>query len=231
MPNRQPHEPPPGSPCADRRGAQRYPSGHDGSCHPASHLDTTPVTVSDVSTGGIGLISARPFDLGTVLVLELGEAAPGPVVLLARVVRIAARPDGSWRAGCVFPGEVGEEELAALRAERKRPAAPAGRAAVRLPGHRVALCRPVGVGNFGQWAGEVRDVSPSGVALLLPIPVEPGAQFHLELAEGGGEPARTELVRVVDREHQPDGRCLLSCEVVPAHLSRAPPAARSRMAI
>src|SRR5205809_348397 len=101
MPHLQSQEPPCRSTCADRRGAERYPSGQDACCHPTSALDSTPVQVLDVSAHGVGLMSSRRFEPGTILVLELAETAPSPVSVLARVVRIVARPNGHWLAGCV----------------------------------------------------------------------------------------------------------------------------------
>src|SRR5215471_386685 len=131
MHDNQSHKSPPRSPCADRRAAERYPSDQEASCHPTSPLDTTPVLVKDVSTRGVGLVSVRRFEPRTILILELSETALHPVYILARVVRIVALPDGDWQAGCVFLSEVGEEELAAFRAERKRSSVGSHRAGVR----------------------------------------------------------------------------------------------------
>jgi len=207
-------ESPPASPCADRRGAERYPSGQDASCHPTSALDSTPVLVKDVSIHGVGLVSSRRFEPGTILVLELAESAPSAVNVLARVVRIVPQKDGHWLAGCVFLNEVSEEEFTAFRAERNRTASDGRRAGVRLPAYRLAVCRAVGVGTLGRWTTEVRDASPEGMGLILAVAVEVGVQLRVEMPATGDEPARTELVKVIRREPLPDGKWLLGCQVV-----------------
>lgn len=214
MPTTQPHEAPLDTACEDRRGAERHPSGQDACCHPASNLDTTPVQVKDVSTHGVGLVSARRFEPGTVLVLELAETALQPVSVLARVVRIVPRTDGRWLIGCVFLSEVSDEEFIAFRAERHCRAGSVRRTGVAVPAHRVAVCRLVGVGALGRWTAEVRDVSPEEVGLVLAVAVEPGVQLRLEMSPEGAEAPRTQLVKVLRRESQPDGRWLLGCQVI-----------------
>ena len=216
MLDNQPHESLPRSPCAERRRVERYPSDQEASCHPASSLESAPAQVKDVSTRGIGLVSPRRFAPGAIVVLELGETAPYPVNTLARVVRVVALPGGGWHAGCVFLSEVGEEEVAAFRAERKRSAVGDRRAGIRQPMHLVALCRPVGVGSLGNWTAEIRNLSPEGVGLVLSIPCEVGVQLRLEVPAEGEEPARTDLVRVERCEPRPDGTWFLGCRVVPS---------------
>jgi len=216
MPQNEPRRSPPKSSCADRRRAERFPSGQAAFCHPNSHPDTTPVQVKDVSTSGVGLVAVRRFERGTILVLQLAEISLQKILLLARVVHSIELPGGLWHTGCVFLSEVSEEEFAAFRGKGTHSAGNSSHAEVILPERRIALCRPVGVGMLGRWTAEIREMSPDAIGLILSVPVEPGVQLHLEISPEGEEPTRTELVCGQRRELRPDGKWLLDCQVIPS---------------
>lgn len=217
MPDTLAHVSPLPAPYADRRRAERFLADQAASCHPTWNLDTTAVRVKDVSRQGVGLVTARRFEPGTVLVLELAETSP-PLNVLTRVVRCVLRAEGTWLAGCIFLGEVSDDEFATFRTAR---GASSRRAAHRKSGDRPASCRLVGVGTIGKWIGVIRDVSDKGFALVLSIAVEPGTKLKIDIPAEGEEPARSELVSAVRREKLPDDRWLIGCEVVAPSPSRA----------
>src|SRR5436309_15961748 len=93
--------PPTVSTGTDRRKSTRFASGQAASCRPTGGTDVTPVRIKDVSKQGVGLLSARRFEMGSVLLVELGDAAPHPATALARVVRLARESDGTWNIGCM----------------------------------------------------------------------------------------------------------------------------------
>ena len=74
-----------------------------------------PLVVRDVSAGGIGVLLARRFEMGTELTIELttgNESAPR--MLAARVVRIEPEKNGHWVHGCAFRHPLSQDELDAL---------------------------------------------------------------------------------------------------------------------
>ncbi|MCI0700167.1 MAG: protein kinase [Planctomycetia bacterium] len=74
-----------------------------------------PLVVRDVSVGGIGVLLARRFELGTEFTIELPTDAAGSVRrLTARVVRIEPEKAGHWIHGCAFPKKLSEKEVAEL---------------------------------------------------------------------------------------------------------------------
>ncbi|HSQ56563.1 MAG TPA: PilZ domain-containing protein, partial [Gemmata sp.] len=74
-----------------------------------------PLTVRDVSTGGVGVVLARRFEVGTELTIELGTGPTStPRRLPVRVVRIEPDSLGHWVHGCSFVSKLAEEELVAL---------------------------------------------------------------------------------------------------------------------
>ncbi len=85
------------------------------------------------------------------------------------------------------------------------------RVAVRYPGNPDAACRaysPV-AGIYTAW---VRDISATGVALLLPCEFEPGAIVTLELDNSDQGVSRVLRARVVHAlEVPPDPRWLHGC--------------------
>jgi serine/threonine protein kinase len=74
-----------------------------------------PLVIRDLSVGGVGVLLARRFELGTELSIELsaGPDAP-PRRLVARVVRIVPEKNGHWVHGCAFSQRLREDELNTL---------------------------------------------------------------------------------------------------------------------
>lgn len=111
--------PPPGS---DRRAFVRHPIGVGtfGSVDTAVYggsgetEELWPLVVRDLSAGGIGVLLARRFELGTELTIELSTGPDEPRRLATRVVRIVPESVGHWVHGCAFRNPLTEEELDAL---------------------------------------------------------------------------------------------------------------------
>jgi hypothetical protein len=85
------------------------------------------------------------------------------------------------------------------------------RVAVRYPGNPDAACRAYApcAGVYTAW---VRDISATGVALLVPCEFEPGAVLTLELANSDQGVSRVVQARVVHvLEVPPDRRWLHGC--------------------
>lgn len=74
-----------------------------------------PLVVRDLSIGGVGVLVARRFELGTELHIELsaGPDTP-PRRLVARVVRVVSEKTGHWIHGCAFAQHLSEDELTTL---------------------------------------------------------------------------------------------------------------------
>ena len=115
-----PRDNPPGS---ERRAWVRHPLDV-GTC---GLIDTSvcgggpesvemwPLVVRDVSIGGIGVLLARRFELGTLLTIELPVGSSGSIRrLAARVVRIEPEKAGHWIHGCAFPAKLREDEVTEL---------------------------------------------------------------------------------------------------------------------
>lgn len=99
---------------ADRRQATRHPLDLQITC---CTLGTGggaswPATVRDISTSGIGLVFRRSFAPGTVLIVELPDAASAlGRTIPVRVVHSRTAGAGQWIAGCVFATQLRAEEL------------------------------------------------------------------------------------------------------------------------
>jgi hypothetical protein len=66
----------------------------------------------DLSAGGIGFILHRPFDPGTLLMVELQRPRRDSWEQLpAKVLSANLQPDGNWRLGCALMRVLSEEEL------------------------------------------------------------------------------------------------------------------------
>jgi hypothetical protein len=74
------------------------------------------------SAGGIALILTRPFERGTILIVELA-CNPVETRRIIEVVHVAPEPDGRWVIGCVFASPLAEDELQVLLSQQPFPAA------------------------------------------------------------------------------------------------------------
>jgi hypothetical protein len=199
----------------DRRQSKRYASQQEVSCRSAAGgPEGTPAQVKDVSESGVGLLMARRFEPGSLVLLEVqGATASYPVCVLARVVRVGARKAGQWVIGCSFVDKISAEEFKVLRAEGATSAKKNRRAWVRVCSNTQALCRSSSPALPGQWAAEVRDLSPGGIGLLVTRTLEVGTMLKVAVPVEDGQPPCTMQVQVLRRERQPDGRWLLGCEL------------------
>lgn len=68
----------------------------------------------DLSAGGVGLLSDRRLEGGTVLTLRFApQAGVIPVLAHVRVAHAQEQPDGRWLLGCEFVAAAGDDELPA----------------------------------------------------------------------------------------------------------------------
>jgi hypothetical protein len=79
-----------------------------------------------------------------------------------------------------------------------------------------ASCQPVAGRNDDdlQWSGTIRNLSTSGLGLVLKRRFEPGAGVAIELPAGGGCPEQTLLARVRHATRLPGGFWLLGCSFI-----------------
>src|SRR5439155_26640913 len=109
---------PPGG--AERRTSARLERNRgsralvDTGVHPGSgYFEAWPLMIRDVSAGGVGLLLARRFELGTEMNIEVGTG-PRPQSLAVRVVRVVPEGLGHWFHGCAFQKPLTPEEMSLL---------------------------------------------------------------------------------------------------------------------
>jgi hypothetical protein len=145
--NALPHAPLAGPGAAQgRRASPRYAADLEVSCRRAlgaGRADAGSARLRDISVGGIGLVLARRFEVGTLLAVDLANPGSGsPRSLLARVTHVTAHAPGEWLLGLALLRPVGEDELRAWgaepgpesRAAGDQPRGAAAAAAVTDPG-------------------------------------------------------------------------------------------------
>jgi hypothetical protein len=98
-------------------------SGHLDICSEAEFASALrPDTPTHVLRGGIGLVLARRFEVGTLLDVDLVNPGSGsPRCLLARVTHVTVHAAGEWLVGLALLRKVREDELPAWGAEPARP--------------------------------------------------------------------------------------------------------------
>jgi hypothetical protein len=90
---------------SERRKATRYPCWLNSYCWPIGRplIERCQSFALDVSTTGMKLVLRRPFDPGTVLLLELeGSGVRRKRRLVGRVVHVLESAPGVWEVGCVL---------------------------------------------------------------------------------------------------------------------------------
>jgi len=101
----------------ERRAWVRYACDFPTSCHPisAERAAGWSARIHNVSCGGLNLVGSRRFEVGTLLLIEIGHANDTlPATLLARVVHVSRKDKILWAMGCAFPYALSEDEVQAL---------------------------------------------------------------------------------------------------------------------
>lgn len=77
-------------------------------------------------------------------------------------------------------------------------------------------CEPAAGFGSGEnrWRGEIRDISPGGLRLILERRFERGTGLAIQLARAGADEIRTVLVKVVHVKLQLDGMWSLGCKFI-----------------
>jgi serine/threonine protein kinase len=98
----------------ERRAAPRRKVPHTPSCTVTEGHATLAMAVQDISSGGIGLVSDRPLDKGTRLVIHLDWACGASHALRASVCHSTPQGEQNWRIGCLLLEELSEQDMALL---------------------------------------------------------------------------------------------------------------------
>jgi hypothetical protein len=100
----------------DRRESERFPVNPDAACTFAAPVveDLGAARLRDVSMQGIGLLTARRVQPGTLLAVSLANPAKGFArTVLVRVVHVTPQ-SGGWLVGGTFETPLAYQEMTAL---------------------------------------------------------------------------------------------------------------------
>lgn len=211
------NEPASGSSQEERRVWARYPAELktsaqvDGQEKP----QRIAVLVRDISLGGANLEVDRNISPGAMLSLELPRSSEGDAhEVLACVVRVAEPEKGTWTLGCVFSRELTDQDLEGFGAKKVRNDPKDQRTWMRFPVNLRARIQKVGATDFPTHEGQILNVSPSGVGVLVSQAVEAGTLLSVELINAGGSVVKTILACVVHVAGHPNGQFSLGCNFI-----------------
>ena len=101
----------------DRRFSERYRCCRQPPVRVLAKPSFQPVhaRVHDITTRSMGLILDCPFDVGSVLAIQLQTKHAGfSGILSGRVQHATKQPDGTWRVGCMLSRSLTDDEFFAL---------------------------------------------------------------------------------------------------------------------
>jgi hypothetical protein len=103
-------------PCTERRTTARYPCEVEEAwtAEDEDHHDRASARVRNISTDGLSLRLKRPFDLGTLLNIDLLDKQGAWHSKLVRVLNVHQSGNGDWILGCSFLVRLSRVELRAL---------------------------------------------------------------------------------------------------------------------
>src|SRR5207245_2531740 len=89
------------------------------------------------------------------------------LAVLACVVHCQPAGEGEWLLGCSFSAELDDNDLEAFGALKARPLGPDGRNWTRFPCDVTATVQRLSDNDPRRYPARVRDISASGVALVV----------------------------------------------------------------
>ena len=178
--------------------------------------DAPPIVgfVQDYSRAGMRLLVDREVDEGGMIRINIeprkGDAG---TQVLACVVHVQMLSETAFVVGCGFSTELGDDDLAALGAEKVKPREGDPRAWARGPAAGRAVWRSVLHGNT-EHSAAIQNISPTGLALKVNDELPPGTLLELELRDRTDCPVRTILACVVHQTCLEPGQWLAGCTFV-----------------
>lgn len=201
---------PAGTP-ADRRAHRRHETNIETVCRPVAEEAEFPARVLDVSLGGIKLRVSCSVREGTMIRVNLPKVGGPHTTMLACVMHVRSVGKDRWEIGCNFSLELSGEEIQAFGGE-KTPTAPGDlRAWVRHPARGFVEFRPLPGGEGPPKVGELVNLSPAGVGLVVEEKLEPGTAMTVSLKRLDDRPDRSVLACVVYQNERPDGKWAVGC--------------------
>lgn len=198
----------------ERRFWVRYPSDRQTLIRlDEPDAESTLAKVQDVSRGGIRLLVHRQVDVGAVIQVELPPPDGFPTaVVLATVIHEHPAEGGGWSIGCQFSTELSDEDLEGLGARLERSLGVEQRATERVPARGKVVYRPI-AGDEPERSAPIRNISLSGVALMVPEQLDPGTLLSLELRDDTGTTVLT-IVGCVVYINARGGKWIAGCNFI-----------------
>ncbi len=204
---------------------KRYACGLRATCQPvAAWMDRDfiwPATITDLSTGGVGIVLGRRFEPGAGLAVELPAMTDRTEeTLLVRVMQVNALPGGHWMLGCAFLSELSEETVLALVNQGSNPPACPSDAAVQQAGPpsssggRAGLESVVANVRFCVWFSDGRTLwfTAKRVFPKLAWPLASGEKLVFQLG-------RESMPVLIHHCGQEAGRWTVYCEATDGELA------------
>jgi c-di-GMP-binding flagellar brake protein YcgR len=201
----------------DRRIWGRLHCDHTTRCHVAGKPESTghEVRVRNLSAGGVGMVSPRSYNPGTLLSMALPteEGALEPTEVLACVVR--CDPQGeNYDLGCTFAGVLDETDLARFGARKQTSEPPDQRQWVRYECKAEANYQVVRAPQPGLLVpATVRNISAGGLSLEVKEALHVGDLLSIELTHQG-EVLITTLASIVRTEQGGQGQRIVGCNFI-----------------
>jgi hypothetical protein len=195
----------------DRRAHPRHTTDIRTVCRPVSEEADIPARIADVSVGGVKLRIGRPLREGTMVRVELPRLGGPGTTVLACVMHANEVSRGEWEIGCNFSLELSDDEMQAFGAEKTQAAPADSRAWVRYPARGLVEYEVLPGDDGPPRTGQLVNLSPAGVGLLVDEKLEAGTALTLFLKRVDDQGDRQLLACVVYQTERPDGTWAVGC--------------------
>jgi hypothetical protein len=185
-------------------------------CQPVGDPDSDPLParVANISTRGINLLLKRPVESGVMMTVLLpGHDEGQESCFLVYVNNVRLTDEGEWSLGCTFALELDDETLGVFGSHGHRPAAPDQRQWDRNPCSTSVRFHTVGPIQV-RGSGNVVDLTPAGIGLIVDQPLTIGALLNLEIENPGHNLLLTILASVVRMTSQQGRKWRIGCTFV-----------------
>jgi hypothetical protein len=198
----------------DRRVHERFPTDVPTLIRIVPNGPAIPARIRDVSRSGLAVEVAQDISIGSMISIDLPpESTRFLASMLACVMHIRPGSEEDWILGCRLSTELSEPEMRLFGGRKVSSDPEDQRSWIRFPTQASATYYLLPEDGGDIFVGDVVNISPTGIGMIVENPLTPGTVISVDLARPGYN-AVSILSCVVYMTQREDGRWAVGCNFI-----------------